>query len=114
MLCIKALIANGQPTIIFDEIDTGVSGEVASKMGEIMLQMATGRQIIAITHLPQIAAKGQHHYAVYKQDTDNRTETNIRLLAPEERVTEIAKILSGNSLTEAALNNAKQLLDSQS
>ena len=110
MLCIKALMANGQPTIIFDEIDTGVSGEVASKMGEIMREMAKGRQILAITHLPQIAAKGSQHYNVYKEDTAVRTETHIRLLTGEERVEELAKMLSGDNISEAAINNAKALI----
>ncbi len=113
MLCIKALIAanNGLPTILFDEIDTGVSGEIASQMGSIMQQMATSRQIIAITHLPQIAAKGKTQYLVYKEDTDTRTETHIRLLQPEERVEQIAVILSGKHPTAAALENARQLLE---
>lgn len=95
MLCIKALIAskNGLPTIIFDEIDTGVSGKIASQMGEIMRDMAATRQIIAITHLPQIAAKGEHHYLVYKADTDKRTETHIRCLTEEEHVQEIEKMV---------------------
>ena len=110
MLCIKALMTNEQPTIIFDEIDTGVSGEVASKMGEIMCEMAAGRQILAITHLPQIAAKGRQHFCVYKEDTPQRTETHIRLLTNEERVQEIAKMLSGNAVSDAALDNAKQLI----
>ena len=110
MLCIKALMANGQPTIIFDEIDTGVSGEVASKMGEIMREMAEGRQILAITHLPQIAAKGSQHYNVYKEDTAVRTETHIRLLTDEEREIEIAKLLSGENISDAAISNAKALI----
>lgn len=110
MLCIKSLMADRQPTIIFDEIDTGVSGEVASKMGAIMREMAVDRQILTITHLPQIAAQGEHHYRVFKQDSDVRTETHIALLTADERVTEIAKMLSGNTLSEAALSNAKQLL----
>ena len=109
MLCIKALMLHQQPTIIFDEVDTGVSGEVASKMGEIMLQMATGRQIIAITHLPQIAAKGEQQYSVYKEDSAVRTETKIRQLDENERVTAIAKLLSGEGVSEAALENAKTL-----
>ena len=113
MLCIKAMMADKQPTIIFDEIDTGVSGEVASKMGEIMRQMASGRQILTITHLPQIAARGEHHYRVFKQDTAERTETNIQRLSAEERVTEIAKMLSGNTLSNAALDNARSLLHNQ-
>ena len=110
MLCIKALMAHQQPTIIFDEIDTGVSGEVASKMGEIMLTMASDRQILAITHLPQIAAKGESQYCVYKEDSAVRTETKIRLLSEEERVREIAKLLSGESVSSSALENAKALL----
>ena len=96
MLCIKALIAssNGLPTIIFDEIDTGVSGSIASQMGEIMRQMADARQIIAITHLPQVAARGEHHYLVYKEDTAVRTETHIRALTPKEHAAEIEKMCS--------------------
>ena len=113
MLCIKALIAstNGLPTIIFDEIDTGVSGEIASQMGDIMRKMATSRQIIAITHLPQIAAKGQTQYRVYKADTDTRTETHITRLTAQERIQEIATMLSGHNPTPAALNTAQQLLN---
>ena len=115
MLTIKALTAaqKGLPTIIFDEVDTGVSGEVADNMGVVMQQLAKGRQIIAITHLPQIAAKGQAHYKVYKQDTATRTETHIRQLTAEERVTEIATLLSGENITQAAINNAKELLQYQ-
>jgi DNA repair protein RecN (Recombination protein N) len=94
MLCIKALIANsnGLPTIIFDEIDTGVSGTIASQMGEIMRQMAEARQIITITHLPQVAARGKYHYLVYKEDTDVRTETHIRQLTAAEHENEIEKM----------------------
>lgn len=112
MLCIKALIAstNGLPTIIFDEIDTGVSGEIAARMGEIMQQMARSRQIITITHLPQIAAMGDAQFKVYKQDTDRRTETSIRLLSQDERIEEIASMLSGSTPTPAARDNALQLL----
>ena len=96
MLCIKALIAssNGLPTIIFDEIDTGVSGAIASQMGEIMRQMADARQIITITHLPQVAARSEHHYLVYKEDTDIRTETHIRALTSQEHEAEIEKMRS--------------------
>ena len=113
MLCVKALIANtkGLPTIIFDEIDTGVSGEIATQMASIMQEMANHRQIIAITHLPQIAALGQSHYKVYKADTDTRTETHISRLTDEERITEIASMLSGNNVTQAAINTAKELLN---
>ncbi|MCQ2342165.1 MAG: DNA repair protein RecN [Paludibacteraceae bacterium] len=112
MLCIKSLIAStmGLPTIIFDEIDTGVSGEVATQMGKIMRQMATNRQILAITHLPQIAAQATAQYRVYKQDTDQRTETNIQLLTSDQRVAEIAAMLAGNQVTDASLETAKQLL----
>ena len=112
MLCVKALIAStkGLPTIIFDEIDTGVSGDIATQMAAIMREMASHRQIIAITHLPQIAALGTHHYKVYKADTATRTETHISRLNDEERITEIASMLSGKNTTEAALNTAKELL----
>jgi DNA repair protein RecN (Recombination protein N) len=94
MLCIKALIAstNGLPTIIFDEIDTGVSGAIASQMGDIMHQIAVSRQVISITHLPQVAIKGEHHYLVYKEDTATRTETHIRALTPTEHTAEIEKM----------------------
>ena len=96
MLCIKSLIAssNGLPTIIFDEIDTGVSGAIASQMGEIMRQMAQSRQIITITHLPQVAARCEQHYLVYKEDTDVRTETQIRQLSAQEHDMEIEKMRS--------------------
>ena len=112
MLCVKALIAdtNGLPTIIFDEIDTGVSGEIATQMGKIMHQMAASRQIIAITHLPQIAAQAQTQYRVYKADTSTRTETNISVLSPEDRIAEIASMLAGKNITDAVLNTAKELL----
>ena len=112
MLCVKALIAStkGLPTIIFDEIDTGVSGDIATQMASIMREMAEHRQIIAITHLPQIAALGQHHYKVYKADTDKRTETHISRLTNEERITEIATMLSGKNPSQEAIANAKQLL----
>ena len=113
MLCLKALIAStkGLPTIIFDEIDTGVSGDIATQMASIMREMSAHRQIIAITHLPQIAAQGEHHYKVYKADTDKRTETHISRLSQEERITEIASMLSGNNVSEAAMNTAKELLN---
>ena len=116
MLCVKALIAStkGLPTIIFDEIDTGVSGDIATQMAAIMREMAKNRQIIAITHLPQIAALGQTHYKVFKADTDTRTETHISRLTDDERVTEIATMLSGKNITEAALKTAKELLNRKS
>lgn len=112
MLCIKALIAStkGLPTIIFDEIDTGVSGNIATQMAKIMKEMSKSRQIIAITHLPQIAAMGENHYKVYKADTDKRTETHICRLTQDERITEIASMLSGKDVSEAAVQTAKELL----
>ena len=112
MLSIKAMIAGATqlPTIIFDEIDTGVSGEIADKMAEIMKEMGACMQVISITHLPQIAAKGKVHYKVYKQDNETSTSSNIRRLKEEERVEEIAHMLSGATLTDAAMNNAKELL----
>ena len=109
MLSIKAMIAGA--TIVFDEIDTGVSGEIADRMADIMQEMGEqDRQVISITHLPQIAARGCAHYKVYKQDNETETNSHIRRLADEERVEEIAHMLSGATLTEAALNNAKALL----
>ena len=112
MLSIKSLLSDykGLPTLIFDEIDAGVSGEVAEKVGAIMQRMSGGRQVIAITHLPQVASQGTEHYLVYKYDTDHTTQTDIRKLTPEERVTEIAKLLSGKQVTDAALTNARALL----
>jgi len=112
MLCLKSMIAGATalPTIIFDEIDTGVSGEVADKMGQIMKDFGTEMQVIAITHLPQIASKGDAHYFVYKSDNNDSTSTNIRELNKEERITEIAQMLSGSHITEAAIENAKVML----
>ena len=113
MLSIKAMIAGAVklPTIVFDEIDTGVSGEIADRMADIMQEMGEqDRQVISITHLPQIAARGCAHYKVYKQDNETETNSHIRSLADEERVEEIAHMLSGATLTEAASNNAKALL----
>lgn len=113
MLSIKAMIAGAVklPTIVFDEIDTGVSGEIADRMADIMQEMGEqNRQVISITHLPQIAARGRTHYKVYKQDNDTETNSHIRCLTDEERVEEIARMLSGATLTEAALNNARTLL----
>ena len=112
MLCIKAMIAGftALPSIIFDEIDTGVSGDIADKMGNIMQDLGAKMQVFAITHLPQIAAKGSAHYYVYKEDTDERTITRIKQLTEEERTNEVARMLSGASLTKASLANAKDLL----
>ena len=116
MLSLKAMIAGAVqlPTIIFDEIDTGVSGSIAEKMALIMQDMGKAdRQVISITHLPQIAARGTHHYKVYKEDTDTGTNSHIRPLDNEERINEIAHMLSGATLTEAALNNARALLNNK-
>ena len=116
MLSLKAMIAGAVklPTIIFDEIDTGVSGSIAEKMALIMQEMGqSNRQVISITHLPQIAARGTTHYKVYKEDTDTGTNSHIHQLNEEERIHEIAHMLSGATLTEAALNNAKALLKNE-
>jgi len=116
MLSLKAMIAGAVklPTIIFDEIDTGVSGSIAEKMALIMQEMGQAdRQVISITHLPQIAARGTTHYKVYKEDTEMGTNSHIRQLNQEERIQEIANMLSGATLTEAALNNAKALLNNE-
>jgi len=112
MLSIKSLIAQltALPTIIFDEIDTGVSGDVADKVGSIMDKMATKMQVVTITHLPQIASKGQSHLFVYKEDKNNKTFSNIKRLTDEERVQEVAKMLSTGTPTAAAISNAKELL----
>jgi len=113
MLALKAMISGAVklPTIIFDEIDTGVSGKIAEKMAEIMHEMGSHeRQVISITHLPQIAALGAAHYKVEKEETSQGTTSRMALLTPNERVTEIAQMLSGSKVTEAAIQNAKQLL----
>lgn len=114
MLSLKAMISGAikLPTIIFDEIDTGVSGKIAEKMALIMAEMgAGGRQVVSITHLPQIAARGTHHYKVEKTETPNGTISHMRELASEERVQELAMMLSGENVTEAALENARTLLE---
>lgn len=112
MLCLKAMIAGSTalPSIIFDEVDTGVSGDIADKMGTIMCELGSNMQVLAITHLPQIAAKGKNHYYVYKQDTTDRSITLIRKLDQNERITEIARMLSGATLTDASVANARDLL----
>ena len=112
MLSIKSIIAEytALPTIIFDEIDTGVSGEVANKVGQVMERLANNLQVITITHLPQIAGKGKSHYFVYKDDKEAITKTRIKKLSDEERVLEIAKMLSGDKPGESALQNARELL----
>lgn len=113
MLSLKSIIATAtaMPTLIFDEIDTGVSGTIAARMADIMEDIARhGRQVISITHLPQIAAKGVSHYKVYKEDTDTATVSHIRSLTTEERISELAQMMSAGTLTEAAINNAREML----
>jgi len=112
MLCLKSILASssGLPAIIFDEIDSGVSGEVASMVGNILADMGKSMQVINITHLPQVASKGTVHYHVYKEESDHSTITRVKLLNNEERVTEIARLLSGSSITDAAIRNARELL----
>lgn len=112
MLCIKALVAKlvNMPTIIFDEIDSGISGEVGFKVGNIIEKIAASHQVIAITHLPQMASKGHSHYLVYKEIKGTTTSTAIRLLNKEERIKEIATMISGSKITDISIENAKQLL----
>lgn len=112
MLCLKAMIAGATalPAIIFDEVDTGVSGDIANKMGDIMHELGTKMQVMAITHLPQIASKGIAHYYVFKKEENDRTITQIKQMDTEERVIEIARMLSGAALTEASMANARDLL----
>lgn len=112
MLCVKSIMARSMqmPTIIFDEVDTGVSGDIANRMGEMMKEISRTIQVITITHLPQVAVKGAVHYKVFKQDSADSTFTSIKRLDKEERVREIAQMLSGEAIDEAALNNAKSLL----
>jgi DNA repair protein RecN (Recombination protein N) len=113
MLAVKAILAQYSklPTLIFDEIDTGVSGEIANRMGEIMKEMSTQMQIFAITHLPQIAAKGTEHFKVFKSTVGEETQSELKLLSSEERVVEIAQMLSGTVISDSALNHAKALLN---
>jgi DNA repair protein RecN (Recombination protein N) len=99
------------PTIIFDEIDTGISGEVALKMGKMMKEMSNKHQIIAISHLHQVAAKGDNHYFVYKDNSSERTISKIKKLNPEERIFEIAQMISGAQPSESAILSAKELLE---
>lgn len=113
MLAVKAVLANYSklPSIIFDEIDTGVSGEIAIKMGEIMKEMSKNMQVFAITHLPQIAAKGDQHYKVFKYNVENDTLSELKLLTAEQRIVEIAEMLSGKNISDSAINHAKELLN---
>lgn len=113
MLAIKSLVArtSALPTIIFDEIDTGISGDIAMKVGELMRHLTANLQVIAITHLPQIASQGVHHFKVYKEQQANRTITNIQLLEHEARVTELAQMLGGTDISETAAMHARELLN---
>lgn len=113
MLAIKSVLANYSklPTIIFDEIDTGVSGEIANKIGVILLSMSKNMQVVSITHLPQIAAKGDHHFKVYKEDNEEQTQTKLKLLSAENRLIEIAEMLSGDKKSESAIAHARELLN---
>ena len=112
MLSVKSILSTylKLPTIIFDEIDTGVSGDVSQKMADIMQEMSENMQVITITHLPQIAAKGQQHYKVYKQDISNNIITQLKQLTEEERISEIAEMLGGKNITSTAVEHAKELL----
>ena len=113
MLVIKSVLAEFEqlPTLMFDEIDSGVSGEISNKMADIMLGMSRTMQIFAITHIPQVASKGQHHFKVFKVDEGSATQTRIKLLDEEERVVELAEMLGGKSISDSALAHAKQLLN---
>jgi DNA repair protein RecN (Recombination protein N) len=114
MLSLKSLLTKNinLPTIIFDEIDSGVSGEVADKVGQILAGMGKYMQVVNITHLPQVAARGTKHYHVYKDDSGDSTITRVRLLSPDERIVEVARLLSGSEITETAMKNAEELLQS--
>jgi DNA repair protein RecN (Recombination protein N) len=116
MLSLKSIISKKKllPTIIFDEIDNGLSGDVAGRVGDVLSSAAQKMQVITITHLPQIAGKAQHHYSVYKQSKDNITYSNIKFLDHQERVTELAKMIGGRDVTVASLAAAKELLTSPS
>ena len=113
MLAIKSILSNyiQLPTIMFDEIDTGVSGEISNKMGDIMLEMSKAMQVFSITHLPQIAAKGHSHFKVYKEDVNEVTQTNLVKLNHDERIVEIAQMLGGIEMSSSAIAHAKELLN---
>jgi len=114
MLSLKSLLTKNinLPTIIFDEIDSGVSGEVADKVGQILADMGKYMQVVNITHLPQVAARGTKHYHVFKDDTGDSTITRVKLLSPKERIIEVARLLSGSEITETAMKNAQELIQS--
>jgi len=113
MLTIKSILAKYEslPTMMFDEIDTGVSGEISNRMGDIMQAMSKSMQIFSITHLPQVASKGDHHFKVYKVDNNNYTQTNMKELSQDERVVELAEMLGGKELSDSAMAHARQLLN---
>ena len=113
MLSIKSILSRYEslPTMMFDEIDAGVSGEISNRMGDIMYGMSKTMQIFAITHLPQVASKGDHHFKVYKEDKHNTTQTNMKELSPDERVVELAEMLGGKELSDSAMAHARQLLN---
>lgn len=113
MLIIKGILASYEklPAMIFDEIDTGVSGEISARMGDIMQEMSRHMQVIAITHLPQVASKGDRQYKVFKEDIDQRTYTRISLLDPEQRIRELALMLGGDEASDTALTHARELLN---
>ncbi|MFW2376714.1 MAG: DNA repair protein RecN, partial [Cellulophaga baltica] len=112
MLTIKSILAKYEqlPTMMFDEIDTGVSGEISGKMGDIMKAMSGTMQVFSITHLPQVASKGEHHFKVYKEEQGMVTHTRMKKLTTEERIRELAEMLGGKDISESALAHAKQLL----
>jgi len=113
MLSIKAILSRFKtlPTIIFDEIDTGVSGEVSYKIAEVMHQMSQYMQVMTISHLPQVAAKGSHHFKVFKETKNESTFTQLKKLKPEERIQEVAQMLGGEEISETAIQHAKELLN---
>ena len=113
MLAIKSVLSDYTqlPTLIFDEIDTGVSGEIALKMGHIMKAMGNRMQLISITHLPQIAGQGAHHFKVFKEDKQQKTTTGIRVLDQDQRIAELAEMLGGKASSDAAFDHARQLLN---
>ena len=112
MLAVKTIMSKYTklPAIVFDEIDTGVSGEVSNKIAELMIEMSANMQVISITHLPQIAAKGNQHYKVFKEEKNNTISSNIKLLNENERINELAEMLGGKSISKTAIEHAKQLL----
>ncbi len=113
MLAIKKLLATHQhlPTLILDEIDTGISGKVANETGKVMQKMAENMQLLVITHLPQVASKGNYQLKVYKEVVDETTQTNVIELSQQQRLEEIAQMISGSELTDAAINQAKELMN---